>query len=449
MSTTAPTGDPRRAAAPPLLEGPLDDLTLPVGGTQTFRRVLNAYWRTLVRDLASVPVNFLTPHNRALYQRVQGLAQGLLKGDPRRFVAILREPTHAALLCTLKHHCHPRGDLAQLNLLARELCLLLLTEMAVHGLLPAEGVVAPAEGPWPALRSIHANFVVEPAPETAAVAFANGRLVLRVGARNVTLATRAPAETEREGGTVTRPYLPIVDGIHLAVSDNNPLSHFEAHPDKQGNQLDLGGRTADEWAQSLRASMALVDRYLPHVGQEMRLCLRTIVPVGWDEHKHLSASYREAVGTVYMTLHPQLMTMTEALIHEFQHNKLNALASLDPLLHNAFSPLYSSPVRPDPRPLHGVVLAVHAFQPVAKLYERMAADQHAAAENPYFFKRFRDIIRMDRAGARTVLDHAQPTPLGEGFFAEMRRLDDELGAYEAARWQEAAEGQAPDLPVDE
>src|SRR6185436_4142373 len=104
----------------------------------------------------------------------------------------------------------------------------------------------------------------------------------------------------------------------------------------------------------------------------------------YDDHKHLSASYQEAIGTIYLTLHPNLMTMAEAVIHEFSHNKLNALFELDELLENAYWPLYTSPVRPDPRPLHGVVLAVHAFQPVARLYERMTDAGHPRARSPDF-----------------------------------------------------------------
>ena len=41
------------------------------------------------------------------------------------------------------------------------------------------------------------------------------------------------------------------------------------------------------------------------------------VPVGWDEQRHLSASYQEAIGTVYLSLHPNPLTLAEALIHEF------------------------------------------------------------------------------------------------------------------------------------
>ena len=106
--------------------------------------------------------------------------------------------------------------------------------------------------------------------------------------------------------------------------------------------------------------------------------LHEIIPVGYDAVRHLSASYREAVGTVYLTLHPSVMIMTEAVIHEFQHNKFNVSAYSADYLSNAFHPLYKSPVRPDPRPLWGILLAVHAFLPVAELYRRMRDDRPPA-----------------------------------------------------------------------
>ena len=108
----------------------------------------------------------------------------------------------------------------------------------------------------------------------------------------------------------------------------------------------------------------------------MRLLMQLLLPVGFDRERHLSASYAEAIGAAYLSLHPDGMTMAEALIHEFSHNKINALARLEPLLENGDGARFGSPLRPDPRPLHGVLLAVHAFVPVARLYERMieAAD---------------------------------------------------------------------------
>jgi hypothetical protein len=216
----------------------------------------------------------------------------------------------------------------------------------------------------------------------------------------------------------------IDDDLDLALDDTNPLAMDEAHPDKSGNAIDLGGRSVDEWVASIRGALATIETHMPELRAEMRLIVQQIVPVGFDAEKHLSASYREAIGTIYMTLHPSEMTMTEALIHEFSHNKINALFEIDDVLENAFEPLYPSPVRPDPRPLHGVLLAVHAFLPVARLYETMIAADVEASRSPSFHARFREIVALNDDGARVVLAHAVPTPIGRELLEEIARWRD-------------------------
>jgi len=113
------------------------------------------------------------------------------------------------------------------------------------------------------------------------------------------------------------------------------------------------------------------------------------------------------------------MTMVEALVHEFSHNKLNALLDLDDVLENAFVPLYPSPVRPDPRPLLGVLLAVHAFVPVARLYEKMqqAGDSRGRAA------RFSQVLEINREGTQLLQAHARPTAVGQGVLDELSRWD--------------------------
>jgi HEXXH motif-containing protein len=215
----------------------------------------------------------------------------------------------------------------------------------------------------------------------------------------------------------------IDDDIVLALADNNPLAMYEAHPDKEGNAIDLGGRSPEEWTRALKDALEIITAHMPDLRREMRLYVSQIVPVGYDAEKHLSASYREAIGTIYMTLHPSTMTMTEALIHEFSHNKINALFEIDDVLENAFFPLYKSPVRPDPRPLHGVLLAVHAFLPVARLYERMIEERHPLAASASFAERYRQIIALNHEGASVVLENAKPTRAGRAVLDEIARWD--------------------------
>jgi HEXXH motif-containing protein len=122
--------------------------------------------------------------------------------------------------------------------------------------------------------------------------------------------------------------------------------------------------------------------------------------------------------------------MTEAVVHELMHTKLNAMLELDPLLENAFFPLFASPVRPDPRPLHGVLLAVHAFLPVAELYRRMIEADHPLARSAAFRERHRVIARKNHDGATVLLANARPTEAGRALLDEIARLD---ARFEATR----------------
>jgi HEXXH motif-containing protein len=166
---------------------------------------------------------------------------------------------------------------------------------------------------------------------------------------------------------------------------------------------------------------------------EMRMMLHEVIPVGYDTARHLSASYREAIGTIYLTLHPNVMVMTEAIVHEFQHNKFNvASASID-CLSNAFHPHYKSPVRPDPRPLWGILLAVHAFLPVAELYRRMRDAGHPWAAQPDFDRRMSELDLKNHEGMEMLRAHGRFTAAGRAMFGELEALERRHLAERSAR----------------
>ncbi|MBM4344904.1 MAG: hypothetical protein FJ100_16170 [Deltaproteobacteria bacterium] len=416
----------------------LRDLTEPVGGVGTARQVLGLFLARTVRGFRSVPLAAIAAHNRALYQQTLAVLARADAAHSGTAIALFRMPTASAFVHCIAGQLHKGGDGAALNRWLRACCEQVLLELAIAGRLGSPVVVGPPAGQSDRLLCAPgANLAVWPTAD-ATVQFANGQLVARAGQHETTVDLAAPRAGEYAAARVTRPYHEIVPGLWVTDCDNNPLAMVEAHPDKQGNRPDWGGRDPRQWVAALREALDLVDAHLPLLGRELRLIARVVVAVGWDAERHLSASYKEAVGTLYMTLHPQVMTMAEALVHEYQHNKINAAFHLDPLLHNAWSPLYASPVRPDPRPLHGVVLAVHAFQPVARLYEAMADAGHAFATNAAWQARFARIVQLDRAGAATVLENARPTACGAPFFAEMRRIDRHLADLEASRWGDAA-----------
>lgn len=397
----------------------LDDLTIPACRSMTARGVLLGAILQLKRELPSIGRGFAaSPAMQSDLKIFHALRHELGTKDRSALQNLLvRTPIGTLLRCLRQQPTEAR---------TRELLALVYFELARVGALNA-----PLRQQCPPHRivSIAGRLVITMPEAPTSITYAPGNVTITLNTSSVDLDLAKYAEKQAgfsellDGVRIEKPYHLIEKNIVLALADNNPLSMFEAHPNKQGNAIDLGGKTVDAWTTVLRDGLQLIETTLPDLRREMDAYVQQIVPVGFDEQKHLSASYQEAIGTIYMSLHPSLMTMTEALIHEFSHNKINAAFELDAILENAFSPLYTSPIRPDPRPLHGVLLAVHAFLPVARLYERMIETGHPLAQNAAFRERFEQIKQINAEGAEVLLTHGRPTKMGKLLLEEIQRWD--------------------------
>ena len=224
----------------------------------------------------------------------------------------------------------------------------------------------------------------------------------------------------------TTPFTPLGHGLSLAVWDKNPLSMLEEHPDKHGNALSLGGRGLEEWRAALQGALALIELGLPAWLEELPDTLSRLVPVGFEPERHLSASYREAPGVAYLTLHPDPLTLAEAIVHEAQHSKLNLLSWLDAVLVNGRTTWTPSPVRPDLRPLMGVLLAVHAFVPVAALHAGLAAADHPLSRTGPFQRRRAEVLASNQRGVDVLKRLAEPTAIGQRLLFELFALHSAL-----------------------
>lgn len=313
----------------------------------------------------------------------------------------------------------------------------LLFELALHGLI-ADGEPFVWEHGAPRLASLALGGEVVPPATATGVVFATTHVAAVAGSTEI---ARLPLDgdgfrtaLEAPGGfRFERRYYPLGGVTHFATVDQNPVAAFETHPNKVGNAVDLGARPEAEWIDALDQALALVETFLPQTFAEIRLMLQEIVPVGYDDVRHLSASYREAIGTIYMTLHPNVMTMTEAVLHEFQHNKINVASYELELLENAFHPLYKSPVRPDPRPLWGILLAVHAFLPVAELCRRIRDGGHPLAAQSGFDARLSEIDLKNHEGMEMLRANARFTPPGRALFDELEAMERRHLAERTAR----------------
>lgn len=394
---------------------PPHDLTLPLPGSTTSRTILSRAIRRLLFDLKQTGL-----HSGAWLgkdtQTFQHLIAGTLKYSPGALASALCQPSIGTLLRCLrtnttlsKAHCIELFALLTLELARR------------HALPPPNTSIVLYQFPK-RLLCPGGRFVFIVPSDTQSIRFENGLIHLESPGNKRSI--KIPPDSDSNVlDCFARAYYPIEESIVLALEDNNPLAMLEAHPNKSGNAIDLGAHPPQEWTASLISALGLIHRYLPDFHKEIHLFIHQFIPVGYDNERHLSASYQEAIGTIYLSLHPHPMTMTEAVIHEFSHNKINALFELDPVLENAWSPLYASPVRPDLRPLHGIVLAAHAFLPVAELYRAMIRENDPLAAHPSFLERFRQIRAKNHEAVTTLLAHGRPTPAGQALLDELKKLD--------------------------
>ena len=377
------------------------DITVPRPGSATLRTVLSAALRDMLQAYVRLPVAGLASEVVADYRGLVRTLGGLAKAQPGALASLVRRPNVGTLVQVLREPSRVDVD--------RDLCMRQLVA-ASYGELAAMGCVvetvrvsSPARG-W---TSWIRRGRYRPDPERPVTFTPDGP---RVDGEPL------PPQTDDDEGPL---FSPLRGGAWLCRADDSPLSDVEAHPDKSGNAVDLGGRTPTQWTRALDDALGLIETHFPEMAADIALVLQQVVPVGYDAERHLSASYAENLGTIYVSLHDDPMTMAEAIIHEVSHNKLNALMRLDPLLHNAFSPLFTSPVRPDPRPLHGVLLAVHAFVPVAQLYARMRDAGHPWAARPDFARRHAEIVAGNREGGEVLRAHAETTEAGAAVLAEI------------------------------
>jgi HEXXH motif-containing protein len=400
-----------------------NDLTVPGPESTTTRTVLSAALGRVCRELPGVVrahgVGALREDAQAIGRQIAAVA----KQAPGAIASVLRRP-HTSTLVRVLRSTEP-GAAPEL---AAELFALVAFDLAWLGMLSSRVTLRHLP---PRFVSLTARGALSLPHGSHGATFGSKTIVCERGSSSESI----DLESLAGGGSCdgwARPYRPVGGEIQLALADNNPLSGIEAHPEKvTPNTVDLGGRGEVEWTAGIGAALSTIEKALPGTARDVHTVLQQVVPTGFDAEKHLSCSYQEDVGTIYLSLHPSALTMAEAVVHEVSHNKLNALFDLDPVIYNGRQELYASPVRPDPRPIHGVLLAVHAFVPVACMYEALLADSstpRGPGEERSLRERFAAVVRSNRAGTEVLRQHARPTPVGEGLLAELFDWDQHFRA---------------------
>jgi HEXXH motif-containing protein len=140
------------------------------------------------------------------------------------------------------------------------------------------------------------------------------------------------------------------------LDDQDPYHGFgEPRP-----PADLTDSDAAEWRKVLDEAWDVLTLNHPDYARELAAGLRGLVPIEPDTDT-VGASSPAAFGGIRLSANGSATEFAEAMVHEMQHSKLNALLGLVQLTEDDNVRRHLAPWRDDPRPLIGVVHGIYAF----------------------------------------------------------------------------------------
>lgn len=113
---------------------------------------------------------------------------------------------------------------------------------------------------------------------------------------------------------------------------------------------------------------ALLEELLPDCADWIAAATSVVIPLySKDRQQFRSGSAADLPGLIQMDLGSELQIL-EALVHETAHRHLYLAEAASPLVDPMHKACYRSPLRPDPRPLRGLLMAWHALSYIALFY---------------------------------------------------------------------------------
>lgn len=118
------------------------------------------------------------------------------------------------------------------------------------------------------------------------------------------------------------------------------------------------------------------------------------------------------------------LAVLEAILHEYNHNKINLIMQTEKLILSDMREQYYSPYRPDPRHIHGIYLGVHAL--AGAYWVILQAHRSGVLQLSTGWQEKAVLFTLKNGLSFQVLDrYAELTPLGREFLEEMRNVHNE------------------------
>ncbi|WP_144122973.1 aKG-HExxH-type peptide beta-hydroxylase [Catellatospora sichuanensis] len=197
--------------------------------------------------------------------------------------------------------------------------------------------------------------------------------------------------------------------LRITVDDLDPYRDCHDHPVSER----LDGPTRDDWTELITGAWRLLTTYAPPMAGELATGLVSMVPLRSAPDLAASITHADAFGGFATTKPVSPADLAVAMVHEFQHSKLNALMDVF-VLCEPDARRYTVAWRDDPRPLVGVIHGLYAFTAVARLWSRLCHDPGLHDLASHNVATLRSQVMHSLA---EVLDSPALTPAGARFLA--------------------------------
>lgn len=118
------------------------------------------------------------------------------------------------------------------------------------------------------------------------------------------------------------------------------------------------------------------------------------------------------------------LALLEAILHEYNHNKLNLIMQTEKLILNDRREIYYSPYRPDVRHIYGIYMGLHAL--VGAYWVIWRAHISGVLILPRSWQEKAVLYVLKNGLSIQVLDkYAHLSPLGRDIFEEMRAVHEQ------------------------
>jgi HEXXH motif-containing protein len=176
---------------------------------------------------------------------------------------------------------------------------------------------------------------------------------------------------------------------------------------------------------SLLVTQRLLRSMMPSTSAWLGAVTRVVVPLVRSQGGEFrSGSIAGIPGLVFVEMTRKQLLVLEALVHESAHLHFHIAEFNNDFIAAGHDGLYASPLRPDPRPLRGIFLALHALVYMCAFYkdwQRRTGDACATEAR-------QDLLRhRDAAGAILRSARAHLSPAGDAYLTtclDMAAADD-------------------------